>query len=64
MSFWQLNDGSTVESTDGKFESEGGDIKPIPDDTGCLAAIEESKWDEYEGDKYISLKCACCAECD
>ena len=55
MSFWNLNDGSTA-STDGAFEIEGGDLEPIPAKTGCLAAIEEAKWDEYDGDRYISLK--------
>ena len=34
----------------------GGDIKPIPNNTALIAAIEEAKWDSYEGDNYISLK--------
>lgn len=55
MSFWDMNDGSTVEAT-ASYEVEGGDMKPIPDNTGCIAAIEEAKWDDYEGDRYISLK--------
>lgn len=55
MSFWDMNDGSTVEAS-ATYEIEGGDLKPIPDDTGCIAAIEEAKWDSYEGDRYISLK--------
>jgi len=55
MSFWNLNDGSTVSNT-GNFEMEGGDLAPIPANTGCIAAIEEAKWDEYEEDRYISLK--------
>lgn len=55
MSFWDLNDGSQIENN-GSFEMGGGDIEPIPNNTGCLGAIEEAKWDEYEDDRYISLK--------
>jgi len=55
MSFWNLNDGSSVEKT-GAFEMGGGDIEPIPGNTGCIGAIEEAKWDEYQGDRFISLK--------
>ena len=55
MSFWDLNDGSKAESG-AEYEIQGGDIEPIPAKTGCIAAIEEAKWDEYEGDRYISLK--------
>lgn len=55
MSFWDLNDGSKVEADD-KYEMEGGSLEPIPANTGCIAAIEEAKWDSYEEDRYISLK--------
>ena len=55
MSFWQKQDGSAVENTN-SFEMGGGDIKPIPNNTALIAAIEEAKWDNYEGDNYISLK--------
>lgn len=55
MSFWNLNDGSQIDNT-GSFEMGGGDIEPIPNGTGCIGAIEEAKWDDYEGDRYISLK--------
>lgn len=55
MSFWALNDGTTAESNT-SFESGGGDFDPIPANTGCIAAIEEAKWDEYEGDRFINLK--------
>lgn len=55
MSFWNMNDGSTVEAGT-SYEVEGGNLEPIPDDTGCIGAIEEAKWDDYEGDRYISLK--------
>ena len=55
MSFWQKQDGSQIENTS-SFEMGGGDIKPIPNNTALIAAIEEAKWDSYEGDNYISLK--------
>lgn len=53
--FWSLSDGSNTEATE-TFDSGGGNLEPIPNNTGCLAAIEEAKWDSYEGDEYISLK--------
>ena len=55
MSFWQKQDGSAVENTN-SFEMGGGEIKPIPNNTALIAAIEEAKWDSYEGVSYISLK--------
>lgn len=55
MSFWDLNDGSKAEG-DSIYEIEGGNLEPIPANTGCIAAIEEAKWDSYEEDRYISLK--------
>ena len=55
MSFWDLNDGSKAEA-DSTYEMEGGNLEPIPANTGCIAAIEEAKWDYYEEDSYISLK--------
>lgn len=32
------------------------EMEPIPSKTLCLAFIEEAKWDDYEGDEYISLR--------
>ena len=55
MSFWNLNDGTKAASTT-EFESGGGDFEPIPNNTGCIAAIEEAKWDSYEDDEFISMK--------
>ncbi len=52
MSFWNLGD----TPVDGKFETGGGDMEPIPAKTQVLAAPDEAKWDEYEGDRYISLR--------
>lgn len=55
MSFWNLNDGSSAASGS-EFEMGGGDFEPIPANTELVAVIEEAKWDEYEGDRFISLK--------
>src|SRR5690554_3717075 len=55
MSLWDLNDGSKAEG-DSTYEMEGGNLEPIPANTGCIAAIEEAKWDSFEQDEYISLK--------
>jgi len=55
MSFWQKQDGSAVELST-SFESGGGEIVPIPNNTMLVAAIEEGKWSEYQGEHYINLK--------
>ena len=55
MSFWQKNDGTDVE-TSTSYEQSSGEMLPIPKDTTCIAAIEEAKWSEYQGDSYINLK--------
>ena len=54
MSFFDLSDNSAV-STDGKFAVETGSVI-IPNDTTCLAMIDEAGWAEYEGDEYINLR--------
>lgn len=56
MSFWNLSDNTTATTTGGSIEVSTGDMTPIPADTAVLSAIEEAKWDDYEGDHYISLK--------
>ena len=56
MSFWQLTDGSTVDANNTTFDGGGGSFELIPDNTQCIAAIEEAKWSEYQGDNYINLK--------
>ena len=55
MSFWQLSDGTQAENTT-TFESGGGEIQPIPNNTALVAAIEEAKWADWEGESYINLK--------
>lgn len=49
MSFFDLSDNSKV-STDGKFEVDTGSAT-IPNDTTCLAMIDEAGWAEYQGDE-------------
>lgn len=53
--FWKLDSGEEVEAST-TYESGGGNFEPIPNDTNCIAAIEEAKWDEYKMDRYISIK--------
>jgi len=52
MSFWTTE---ALAST-GTVETGGGDMTPIPAKTQVKAAIDEAKWDAYEGDEYISLR--------
>lgn len=55
MSFWNLSDGKAAESAT-SYESQGGDIAPIPDGTQLVAIIEEAKWDSYQDVDFINLK--------
>lgn len=55
MSFWNLSDNTEIEKS-GEFESGGGSFEPLPNNTDCLAAVDEAKWDSYEGEEYISLR--------
>ena len=55
MSFWSTSDNKAIEKS-GNMEMGGGDIEPIPNGTQVLAAPDEAKWDEYQGDEYISLR--------
>ena len=52
MSFW--ND--EQRNTGGAFESGGGDFEPIPANTGCIAAIKQAGWADYQGDRYINIQ--------
>jgi hypothetical protein len=53
MSFWLVEE---EERKTGEFELGGGVLEPIPSGTTCIAFAEEAKWDDYEGEEYISLK--------
>lgn len=55
MSFWNLSDNNPIEKT-GSFETGGGDMEPIPAKTQVLFAPDEAKWDNYDGEEYISLR--------
>lgn len=55
MSFFTTSDNKAIEKI-GSMEMGGGDIEPIPAKTQVLAAPDEAKWDEYEGDEYVSLR--------
>ena len=54
-SFWELSTGDTAKS-DGEYEVGGGNFDPIPEKTQCLAVIDEAKWDERSGARFISLR--------
>ena len=54
MSFFDLSDNSKI-NTDGKFEINTGSAL-IPNDTTCLAMIDEAGWADYQGDEYINLR--------
>lgn len=55
MSFWDFQDGD--EAVTGTFEVGGGNMEPIPNDTTCVAIIDEAKWDKDQlGNRLISLR--------
>lgn len=53
MSFFDLSDNSKI-NTDGTYEVNTG--ATIPNDTTCLAMIDEAGWADYQGDEYINLR--------
>jgi hypothetical protein len=55
--FWDLSTGEDINSIGTSFETGGGEIQPIPNDTTCVAIIDEAKWDQNrDGASYISLR--------
>lgn len=57
--FWQTSDNEDATATGNSFESGGGNLDPIPDNTSCLAMLDEVKWAETnDNDKaeYISAR--------
>lgn len=55
MSFWDLSDGgNAAESASEEYEIPSG--RTIPDGSSVLAMIDEAKWDEKNGAKYVSLR--------
>ena len=55
MNFFTTSDNQAI-NTQNTFDMGGGDFDPIPNNTQLKVIIEEAKWDEYQDDKYISLK--------
>jgi len=56
MGFFTLSDNSNAAETGGQFETGGGDIEPIPSGTTVLAAPDEAKIDDYNGEQFISIR--------
>ena len=57
VDFWALSDGDDIHSTSGDFQTGGGNFAPIPDDTTCLAIIEEAKVDQDRNqNSYVSIR--------
>lgn len=54
MGFWNLSDGKAVGSKS-EFEL-GGGFEVIPDGSRVLAAVEECKDDQWEGERFFNLK--------
>jgi len=56
MSFWDLSDGETVKAETEYEAPQGGDMSPMPDNTDVMVYCDEAKWDEKEGNEYVSLR--------
>lgn len=54
MSFWNLSDGTAPKSETEYEAPSGGGI--IPDNTDVMAFIDEIKWDDKDGNKYINAR--------
>lgn len=54
MSFWKTSDNQTITPST-TFESGGGN-SVIPDNTTCLAMIDEAQLSSYEGNTYINIR--------
>lgn len=53
MTFFKLSEGQL--NTSGSF-AVANDIEPMPKDTQVKSCIDEVKWDEYQGERYISIR--------
>lgn len=55
--FWDLSDGDDIANVGTTFETGGGSMEPIPNDTTALAIIDEAKWDQdRDGNSFVSLR--------
>lgn len=57
MGFWDNDDGSEIDQTDGTFDAGGGNMDPIPDGSSVLAMPDEAKWaEDRDGNEHISIR--------
>lgn len=57
VDFWNLSDGDDIHSTSGDFQAGGGNFAPIPDNTTCLAIIDEAKVDQDRNEnRFVSIR--------
>ncbi len=57
VDFWNLSDGDDIHKTSAEYDAGGGNFSPIPDDTSCVAIIEEAKVDQdRSGHEYVSIR--------
>lgn len=54
--FFKTSEGEDLAGQTGEYDTGGGDFDPIPAKTQVLAAPDEAKWDNYNGDDYISVR--------
>jgi len=55
--YWDLSDGEDITKTGATFESGGGAMTPLPNDTSCIAIVEEAKVDQdRDNNQYVSLR--------
>jgi hypothetical protein len=55
--FWSLSTGEDITKTGSSFESGGGSMEPIPENTTAVAIIDEAKWEQdLNGNEYVSLR--------
>jgi len=57
MSFWDLSDGDDIAKIGAKYEIEGGSMEPIPNDTNCIATIENAQIETNRDNlQYINIR--------
>lgn len=55
MSFWNTSENEKITASK-EFETGGGDMDVIPAKSEVKAAIDEVKWDDYQGNRYIKAR--------
>lgn len=56
MSFWDLDDGGNAADTGTEYEVPAGGFGIIPDGSKVLALVDEARWDDKDGFRYVSLR--------